>query len=349
MINKSTKQYNPYWMWRVSFLKIKRIILYLEKQLPGFRNRDFNSDEKIKDILLKDTEKKKVSNTTLYHYLNTIYHLEILKKDNHYYYLNLKNPDVLKILESRNDSELENTDKICFSKLILQNPDCWNTFFRLFYLNKNQTKEIDQFISNSAPVSINFVKGEKEELPRITITKGQKKLRVVRLQNITNKKTVELNTYRKINAIMWGLRLWGKELGFLDELTIPEKGILMSPVYLQATIDEVYNQILKQILDRVMNDDNQWVYIRVIEFQKNIFKNYKYPVYLINKSILKFLESNKKVALPIYSADTWFHILAKTGKQEDLFMKNILKMPGGGYISHLKIHKDILKQEFINE
>ena len=170
----------------------------------------------------------------------------------------------------------------------------------------------------------------------------KKKVGAVILKNPSGK-AIELKTQDEIHAIYWGVRLWALELGITDEILLSfAEGRIIYPVNPYFSYKILINHLLKKI--KADNSDSEWVVIHIPTFIKEIVLSTRFSVDII-KNFLKDLKIKYPLSTMLIPSSTMFiNIKTPFEKQDSAIYNSYLYEQGIGYISHLRIRREILKE-----
>ncbi|RLF94116.1 hypothetical protein DRN50_06055, partial [Thermococci archaeon] len=170
----------------------------------------------------------------------------------------------------------------------------------------------------------------------------KKKVGTVILKNPLGK-AIELKAQDEIQAIYWGVRLWALKLEITDEiLTSFSEGRIIYPVNPDFSDKILIDLLLNKI--KSDNSDSEWVVLHIPTLIKETALSTRFSV---NK-IKHFLE-DLKIKYPlstmfIPSSTMFIDIKTPFEKQDQTIRNSYIYEQGKGYISHLRVGKEILRE-----
>jgi hypothetical protein len=185
------------------------------------------------------------------------------------------------------------------------------------------------------------MKREMEQQKNENIRK-KKKVGAVILKNPSGK-MIELRTQDEIHAIYWGVRLWALKLKITDEIFISfAEGRIIYPVNSDFSDKILINALLNKI--KADNSDSEWVVLHIPTFIKEVALSTRFSVDKI-KNFLEDLKIKYPLSTMLIPSSTMFiDIKTPFEKQDSAFRDSYLYEEGKGYISHLRIGREILKE-----
>ncbi len=326
------------WMRYVDFEKIKDMLHLIYENNGKLRAKELENLSIKKGILVKENGQP-FTHTPRYHYRKVMENLELVEVKNRHYYIS-ENEKAIKLLQLTDfNVSLSLEAKELLGEIILENEDCRRYFFDVFidksyYTLKDLRKEgTHVFVETKSMISS----------PNIKTPNKKKKVNRIILRSPLGK-VIELNTQDEVQAIYWGVRLWALNLGITDEImTSFTEGRIIYPIN-QSFFEEVYNSILNKIIEKVKIDksDSNWILIYIPSLIKEVVLTYRFSISEIQKALYNLRLKYPSMVMFIPTSTAFIDIKTPYEKQDKVIRKLYLYKADKGYLSHIRIKKEIL-------
>lgn len=320
-----TKRGKYLWMRRVSFVNLRDLVGLIAEYPQGLRVKEM--DELVRQRkIIRISDDKMPSRTTLYHHRNVLLHLGVVRRDRRLYSINHENSlveDLLNAIHAGAPSLLEE-ERCLFAELVVRNSDCQEHFFSMF--------TACEIIANL----FRFVEqGQKVAWKTLPSQDG----RQVLLKNLETEKERILTTKDELEAILYGVRYWARdELLLIDELFLEGLGNVMFPI--DASKQVMDTAFIDQLVAS-LDEKSEWKTFSVRELAFEFCSSWKVPL----KRFYKFLRTLKRkhpehvVFVP--TPQRLATLTADSRSQEEYQLRSYLQDERGRYISHVRIHTQL--------
>ena len=309
------------WMRYVNFEKIKDILHLVNKNNGKLRAGELERLAIEQQIFVKE-DGKPFSHSARYHYRKVMENLDLLTLQGRAYFVS-QNTMAQVLLKKTEFKKLMSPEvQEIIRKIIIENKDCRRYFF-------------DIFMGNS---SYGIEDLRKRGKWIIVETKGKEG---IVLNNPHTHQRFFLNDSDKIHAIFWGIRLWALDLGITDEIFISYKeGRFIYPINTFKSSETIINLIIEKV--KKDNKDSEWVMLHIPSFIKEVVLSMRLPIEEVKKVLWKLRITNPSIIMLIPSSTSFIDIRTPFTKQDSVLLKPYIIDNQGRYISHIKIHKDIV-------
>jgi len=309
------------WMRYVNFEKIKDILHLVNKNNGKLRAGELERLAIEQQIFVKE-DGKPFSHSARYHYRKVMENLDLLTLQGRAYFVS-QNTMAQALLKKTEFKKLMSPEvQEIIRKIIIENKDCRRYFF-------------DIFMGNS---SYGIEDLRKRGKWIIVETKGKEG---IVLNNPHTHQRFFLNDSDKIHAIFWGIRLWALDLGITDEIFISYKeGRFIYPINTFKSSETIINLIIEKV--KKDNKDSEWVMLHIPSFIKEVVLSMRLPIEEVKKVLWKLRITNPSIIMLIPSSTSFIDIRTPFTKQDSVLLKPYIIDNQGRYISHIKIHKDIV-------
>lgn len=341
------KKRETLWMRYVDFEEIKDMLHLVYQNDGKLRAGDLEQLAIEKGILLKKDTGKPLTHTPRYHYRKVMEGLGLVELKQRFYYVS-KDKRVREFIELTSlRKPLSKEAKEILREIIVENNDCRKYFFNVFmekdtYTLEDLRKEGKSIIVETKSMRETPAKKEIEQRKNNENISKKRKIGTVILKNLSGK-MIKLETQDCIHAIYWGVRLWALELEINNEILMSfAEGRIIYPVNPDFSDKIVINALLNKI--KADNSDSEWVVLHIPTFIKEVALSTRFSV----GKIRNFLEGlNRKY--PLYtmlipSSTMFIDIKTPFEKQDSAIRNSYIHEEGKGYISHLRIKREILKE-----
>jgi hypothetical protein len=321
----SSKVASRFWMRPVSFAGLLRILQLVAEFPGGLRARDL--DALVRERQIRLTRKDVApARTTLYHYRNTLLHLQALRRDNRRLLTNTQNPCVQILLAqpSPDNVTLNTTTCEAFATLVLQNEDCKTHFFNLF-MPGTDTYTVQQFRTAGCSVTWRW--------------QGDEHSREVVFQN-DHDKPLHLQSPSETKSILYGLRYWARdELRLIDEFFREDRGSIMYPIF--ATAGEASTQeIIRRILS-LRPEGAEWTTFSLHDLAVSCCEQRRQPLAKLFDAIAWLSEKYPGHVVLIPTSRSFATFTAPSRQREEFELRGYFRDRQGRYISHVRLHSSI--------
>ncbi|KAF5083800.1 hypothetical protein DSECCO2_86030 [anaerobic digester metagenome] len=328
------------WMRAANFKVIRNFIYRVYHSNGQYSSSELDSIS-IKEGIFKKENGLPFSRSTCFFYRKICENLELIQKINGKYYINesLKNHDFFNNVNS--DNPLSKSEKKFFSEIILLNEECFNFFFSIFI--KQKPKSASEFQKDAVFCRV-VVKTQQKNDVNLFFDPKRKKTRIDPEREITfisEYYSCSLLGKNDINAIFYGIRKWAIDLEILEEFIYDKKDErYLYPIYHAGS-----NLLIKQkIFEIIQLNENNCVILHIPTLIKEIALETRYPIVIIKHFLLGLRKDYPKWVSFIPSSTVLMHertIRAKNfGPTYDLYLYTKER----GYISHIRIFKDIINE-----
>lgn len=321
------------WIRDINFNNLKDLLHIINKYNGKLRAIDLEKIAIEQKVLVK-IDGSPLAKSPRYFYRKALEHLDLAYLKGRKYYLS-DNPLGREIISGAQYKILmTECTKEYFREIVLSNKDCRRYFFDLCMENTDYS--IQDLRAKGKPIFVKTKSMLKFE------PNTPKKKKIVTLYN-ENQNTVELDDQDKIFAIYEGLRKWSLNLEITNEYMIDYvKGRIIYPVNPQCE-DYKINKILWHYIEQ-SEPESSWSTIYIPHLIESIIIETRYPINHIKDYISQFVKSNYKFVVCIKSSTAFIDINTPFETQDIDIRKLYLYQNGIGYISHLKIKNEIIRE-----
>lgn len=334
------------WMRYIDFSVLQKLYMLLCRYDRPLSAREVE-DLAYREGLFVHDNGKIFPRTVAYHYRNTLEKLGLATVSNKLYQCNT----AYKILSSPFSLTTEAQSHL--ASLIISNKDCQSVFFNYFIQAEDydivEFQEKGRFIKVYSPY--NFNQEHWENLISVGlippsgyfITKRGNK-HVPRIIQDINGDLHILSTPEMIQATLWGVRLWSIELGIIDEIMPAfDKGLTIYVVNPKENSTHDFFSIIKEYyLDN--KHQSEWFLVSIPGFIEKAVYLTRYPVKVIKGFLESLLANWVQFVLPVTTSGFIVKQDTPFEKQEHALRNSLLYQVNRGYISHIRIHCDLLKE-----
>lgn len=330
--SKDRLQHSEYWMRSISFAGLHRILKAVAAFPNGLRAGELNKLVQEKNILLTRRHSSPAL-TTLYHYRNTLLHLQALKRDGRMLRVNDDDPDVRKLLHQpapvNGDQSLSDAARDSFAALVLNNEQCRSLFFNLFMPSGTHANSVSIFRQNGVPV-------------RWFRKRSSRGTEIV-FQNNTTGRIARCSSPISVASILYGVRYWAlKELELIDEYSQGSEGsTIMFPVFRPSAtgIDVAVLQTVHFLLS--LRATGEWTRFSVFDLIAHCCEARRQPISVLFGAIDWLLHEWPNHTVLIPTSRALATLPATSPQRETLELRRYYKTSSSPYISHIRIHKDV--------
>ena len=327
-------QSRRFWMRAVSFPGLHRM-LHAVASTPSRRTTALGINRLVVRQGLSLTRRVPIpSQTTLYHYRNTLVRIRALCRDGRTLKVNESDPHVRTLLRH---SAPSNGDSLCipakesFAALVLAEPDCRSLFFDIFMPPETVAASVALFRSRGLPV-----RWRRD---------GPHKSRSVLFEHPDSGHTVRYDTASAISAVLYGLRYWAsKELGLIDEFSTSTDGrTTMFPVYPPENVHPSGLYAVPPLVPLLLSErgPGDWTLFSVFDLITRHCRDGRRPISAMSDAIGWLVTHWSHHTLLIPTSHAMATLTATSPQHEQLALKRYYKAPHGPYISHFRLHSAI--------
>ena len=323
------------WMRAVSFAGLHRILRAVGDAPNGLRAKEIN-ELVLEGGVTLTPRSSQPKPTTLYHYRNALLRLRALVRDGLRLVANIDNPDVRALLcqppPANGNQVLSDVARESFASLVLGNEECRSLFFDIFMPAAVGCTSVSGFRDNGVPVS--------------WTRKTSSGTVEVLFENKSTGRTVRHISSECVPAILYGLRYWARdELKLIDEYSRSANGgVVMYPVSRRSTSsldrDSSVMQAVSFLLDSHTTDE--WTLFSISDLIIDYCQAHRQPRAILFDAIdwLRREWPHHTVLIPTSRALAT--IAATSPQQEILELRRYYKSSRGPYISHIRLHRDVI-------
>lgn len=335
------KERETLWMRYVDFNNIKDMLHLVHENDGEIRAGTLEQLAIKRGILVRKGSGRPLAHSPRYHYRKVIEGLGLAEVRQRFYCI----PEDSRVREFIELTEfkrpLSPEAREILREIIVENRSCRRYFFDIFmrkgiYTLGELRKEGGYIIAET--------KGMREAPPAKIMeqqkdVRKRKKVGAVIFKNPSGR-MIELKSQDEIQSVYWGVRLWALRLGITDEiLTNFAEGRMIYPVNPDFS-DRVLTDILLDEIDRV-GSNSEWMILHIPTFIKEVALSTRFPVNKIKKFLLELKTKYPHSVMFIPSSTMFIDIKTPFERQDSAIRNSYLHEEGRGYISHLRISRNI--------
>ena len=316
-----------YWMRWVDFTKLARLLL-LVIESPGRLSPTELDRAAIASGTFVSSSGKPFGPTTRYHYRRILEKLEMVRKGDGRFISNLTPYESSKMVSDYNADVLNDDQCQIFGDRVIRNHDCYDALWKAF-VPFERPHALQDFICRGQPVIL-------ETTPA---GDGSRDLRRVTVSNPENPGcSIVHEGYKAIEAIHFGMRAWGiSQLRFLDELYRVGEGYHIFPVNIGYNINATTIQFA---LVEALDFRADWAMPRVSDLLLDVASRLRVPLAAVRCALEDWLLVYPGYVSPV--PISYRMILSGHSTQlKKLILAGFLALPGGQYVSHLRVHSGL--------
>lgn len=271
--------------------------------------------------------------TTLYRYRNTLLRLHALRRDGSLYRTNRADPHVCALVTLPSPPSLEDSLHYSasehFAALVLRNPQCRSVFFSLFLPVGIESPTVMDFRASALPV----------RWARYSATD------IVLWNNQTGRR-LRCSSRVSVTSVPYGLRYWARdELGLVDEYWSPsEAAAIMFPVHRPpSTVSDAAspcNETLRLLLS--WRGTAEWSSFAISDLISRACLEQRRPRMVLFRTLDWLMAAWPHHVAPIPTPKGLATISAISPQKERLVLRSYYRSIAGQYISHIRLHRDII-------
>ena len=304
---------------------------------PGVLTSSGLDDRAIGEGIFVFPSGKPMGRSNRYHHRRALERFGLIVKRDSCYLPNV-GPNELDILTERNDrSTLTDGQRVLLGDRVIQHDDCYDVFWNSFVAGV-RPRSVAEFVGAAQPILLR-VEEPADRPDRYTSS--------IVLHSIARDGAAVLHEgYTAIQAIHFGMRRWGiEQLRFLDELYQVGQGHHIFP------IDE-NSAICPETIDRHLYDAipfaGNWAVPRVADLMLSVAVELKIPISRVRDRLQDWLTLHRGFVGPVRVSERMI-LYGRSKRVRELALSGFLTAPGGGLVSHIKIHRDILVRSRSNQ
>lgn len=319
------------WMRFVHFEKVKDLLHIVHENNGRLRAGKLEQSGMENGVLVKN-DGQPLAHSPRYNYRKAMENLGLVEVKDYRYYV-FPDRRVLKFLELTDfGKSMSEEAKEIIREIIVENDYCKRYFFNVFM--RTDSYNLDDLRSKGIYARI--------EKRRIENGKGDGKKgdsETIILRNPEGKQ-IELRTQDEIYASYWSVRLWSRDLEITDEIMISfSDGRIIYPVNPGSSQKLLSEMILRKVMTEEGN--SEWSLIHIPGFVKESALSTRISIPRIKKFLIELKEEHPKLVMLVPSSTAFIDIRTPFEKQDPAIRNSYLYIPGRGYFSHLRIHKEI--------
>ncbi len=324
-----------YWMRSVSFAGLHRILKAVAGFPCGLRVAELNRLVTGNKIFLTRRSSPPAP-TTLYHYRNTLLQLGALERRGRMLRVNADDPDVYELLKQPTPDTaghpLSDGAINPFAELVLRNPQCRSLFFDLFLPRRTDSVSVATFRQSGS--SVNWVRRNSVGAKQVTF------------HNDTTGLGASCTSPVGIAAVLYGLRYWARdELRLIDEYSRRSDGsTVMFPVSLSVAAGAIIDSAVLQTVHHILSlrGPGEWTLFAVSDLIARCCEERRLPIRVLFRAIDWILNEWPNHTVPIPTSRALATLTATSAQKDALALRRFYKTSNGPYISHIRIHKEIV-------
>ena len=322
-------------MRTVSFAGLHRMLRAIADSRRGLTAAEVN--QLVHDQWLTLTPHRTLpAPTTIFHYRNTLIQLGLIKRSGRFLEPNLEIQPVRSLVNlpppAKGDETITDAARHHFASVVLTHPHCRTLFFDLFMPNNTTIKSVSDFTNRATPVSWYHTKSHEQ--------------RELVFNNVATGRTITDSSSVARPAILYGIRYWARDqLRVIDEYVPgPSNQTLMFPITLPTEQEHACPNPLIETALRILTLETigDWIYTSISDLigvfcvtqRKSISTLYRTIDWMISRwphHVVLIPTSESIATLPVSSSTS-----------RSLFLRKYYRRPGTPYISHIRLHHDIL-------
>ena len=331
------------WMRWVNFRALRDILVLVKANPNHLRATDLVrlTSEK---MIMTGRNGQPLGASSHYHHRRTLERLDLLIKQQGRYALNDQLPEA-KTLTKRSSFgiALDDQEKEAFANVVLRNEDCRNAFFRHFAQFETEIEDVHEFIGRAKPIEMSVFHGYiGSPRPSLQANPGSPDFlseeKHVAIRALATREWSVLSGTNAVQAIHFGLRAWSvDQLSFLDG--IYRTGGVYS-IYPKQIVQPLANDELASQMVASLNFESEWTTIRVGDFALQMGIEQRVSFEQTKDVLMSWMRLHPDVVAGI-STNERFIAGGLSDGQRGLVLKGFLLEPGGAYVSHLRIHRNL--------
>ena len=329
------------WMRWVNFQALREILLLVEEHPGLLRAKDLTELTTERTILLGN-KGQALGSTSHYHHRRTLERLGLLTKRNDRYLLNEQIPETHVLTTDKSfKKKLDSKEKEAFSNVILRNEDCHEVFFKKFLQSENPAQSTEEFIVRAKPVELRAIqskRGVRRHRATPRRTKENEEQSYVAIREYDAEEWCTIPGINAVQAIHFGLRAWCvDQLNVLDDLYRSGAAYVIYPKHItpRLSTDELSTRMLNSLAFK-----DEWATLRVGNFALDVGIKEHVSINQAKEVLSSWLTNYPDLVEGIPTNER-FITDGTTAGQRKVTFKGFIRQPGGAYLSHFQIHRNI--------
>ena len=332
------------WMRWLDFRALRDLLLLIGQHPRSLRPSELENLATDERVLMR-RDGKPFARSIHYHHQRTLERLGLLERQDRRFALNHGTPEVRALTaQTRLRKQLNPSEKEAFANVVLRNKDCHDVFFGNFLPARESACDVETFVERAHPVEIAVQSGIEREAAQGSGSGSPRQAGSKRVV-IRPAKTIGwqvLEGAEAVQAIHFGLRSWCvNQLGFLDILYRANGTYTAYPKHI---VPRLSTQELAVEMIEALEFADDWATIRVPDFVWKTGVKHHIAVDQAKDVLMEWLRDHPDLVAGLPTR-VGFITEGLPDRQHSLALKSYLRMEGGAYLSHLRIHR-ILRDRF---
>lgn len=322
------------WMQAVSFVGLLRMLHLVAESPEGLEAHEIDSTVREQGIL-RTRQGAILARTTLYHYRNTLLHLQALRRSDRRFAVNTKNPYARVLLDQPAldvYTGLNAVAREAFAAMVFENTDCKAFFFDLF-MPGTGTYNVQQFRTSGCSVTWQWQHSGSS--------------RQVVLQSNDGARLLYLCLPSEIRSVLYGLRYWARdELKLIGEFFREGRGTVMYPIIASAhgmPASEIACYILS-----LREEGKEWTTLSLRDLIHHCCEQLRQPLASLFATIRWLYGEHPGQMVLIPTSRSFATLTARSRQREELELRSYFRDPQGRYISHIRLHSSIGRLDHVS-
>jgi hypothetical protein len=334
------------WMRYIDFEKVKDILHLIYKNNGKLKAGELENLGMEKRIMVKENGKP-LTHTPRFHFRKVLENLGLVEVKHRVYYISNNNKILDFINMTKFNMPMSDEAKEIIREKIVENSDCRKYFFDAFmeteFYNLEELRNKGKHIFIETKSMVDFQE-ENIKYNNIENAPKKKKAGMIIFKTKTNI-LLTLKTWDEINAIYWGVRLWALNLGMINEIVTDfREGKMIYPVNIHFTEKFLYDHLSNKLASDKNN--SEWLLIYIPIFIQEIVLFTHFSILKIKEFLWGLKEKYPASVMFIPTSTVFIDIKTPFEKQDAGFRNSYLYDKNKGYISHLRINKNIIMEVF---
>ena len=324
---------SDYWMRAVSFAGLHRLLCCLNDASDGGMTAG-EIDALVRRNQIKLTRQAAPpARTTLYHYRNTLLRLDALRREGSTYRINRADSHVRTLLRLPppldDATPLGDSAKEHFSALVLRNPQCVSLFFGLFLPYRCDHSTVEQFRDSALPV--HWTRHSRTDIS---------------ISNPFTGRTLRCASPVSITAVPYGIRYWARdELELIDEYWSPPHVAavmfsLQRPPRTDSDAESLRDDTIRLVLS--WRTERQWSSFSISDLISRACRERRQPRIVLFDTLDWLVSHWPHHTIPVPTTRGLATLTASSPQKERLVLRSYFRSADGRYISHIRLHRDIV-------
>ena len=279
---------------------------------------------------------KPLGKSSRYHHRRSLEQLDFVTKSRGRFFPNLAGDECEVMASTDRQKGLSQEQRLLFSERVLSNADCYEVFWTAF-VPGDRPHSIADFIQAAKPIRLQL----EETFDKPPLAKRKYPTSVL-LYGAGNPDLPMTHVgYNAVQAIHFGMRRWGiEQLRFLDELYQVGQGHHIFPIGLNWRYDPI---IFDRALYEELRFEGDWAMPRVSDLLLSAASRLKVPISSVRDRLQIWLKVHSGDVAPVFVSERMI-LFGRSERIHQLVLSGFLSPPGGGLVSHLKVHRGIVNK-----